>query len=235
MNVRRIYIGIVRLIRRLLRGVGLLAPMERSRLPLVRHLRSMLAIYDTEDMAHLGLPWWTYAAIQEVDVLLEGRKARVFEYGAGASTMWLASRAHEVFSVEHDADFVPVVASLTDDFDNVTLLSVPPTEVAGVPVTPSGRDGYENADFTDYVQAIDRVGGTFDLIVVDGRARVACLDHALGFLAEGGVVLFDDIRRARYRAALERDDVEVTLLAGAKPSIPYRDTTALLRPRHGRA
>ena len=82
-------------------------------------------------------------------------------------------------------------------------------------------------DFTEYVRSIESVGGPFDLIVVDGRARLACLDHARNHLAPGGRIVFDDIGRERYRPALRTTGLQAQVCVGAKPSLPYRDATAI--------
>lgn len=228
MSIRTVYIGTMRLLRRLLDSLGALDRMEMSSRPAIRHLRTMLAIYDTVDLVHLGLPWWTYKAIDRVEGFLQGRDARVFEYGSGASTVWLAQRAGEIYSVEHDEEFANLVGSLISGFDNVTLLTVPPKEAMGSAAAPSGRRGYENMDFIEYVETIGQVGGEFDLIVVDGRARVSCALWAFRYLKPGGILLFDDLRRNRYRSIFEMIGGRVEVLSGAKPCIPYRDTTALI-------
>jgi hypothetical protein len=230
MSLKSIYVRVLRVVRAALSSIGVLGAMERSRRPWVRHLRSLLAIHDTEDLAHLDLPWWTYAAIREVDDFLNGRPAKVFEYGSGASTVWLARRAEQVVSVEHHEQFARRVAELGAGFDNITLMTVVPEPATATSTATSGRRGYENMDFSNYVRSIERAGGTFDLIVIDGRARVACLDQAIAYLEPGGLILFDDLRRKRYRGVLERGDLDIEMLRGAKPSIPYRDTTARIRP-----
>src|SRR3546814_16419215 len=57
-------------------------------------------------MIALGLPWWNVAATREVAEFLRARpKARVFEYGAGASTIWLARHAAGVWSVERHSEW----------------------------------------------------------------------------------------------------------------------------------
>ena len=43
------------------------------------------------------------------------------------------------------------------------------------PSVPSGKEGHGGLDFAEYVASIDEVPGTFDLVVIDGRAREACL------------------------------------------------------------
>jgi predicted O-methyltransferase YrrM len=101
-----------------------------------------------------------------------------------------------------------------------------------VPVrTPSAKPGYAGRDFTAYVETIDRVDGAFDLVVVDGRARVACAERALPRLAPGGVLLLDDAWRRRYRVGIRSLPATAQHLPGPAPSLPYPSDTALLRPR----
>ena len=236
MGIRPLYVRVMRLARAGLARNGALDRMAASRRPVVRHLRTLFALYDARDLASLDLPWWTYRAIDEVERFLASRPgARVFEYGSGASTVWLARRADRVESVEHDLRFAAEVRDLVDGLDNVVLHEVPATTTEAQAVVRSGRHGQTDLDFGAYVRAIDRVGGRFDLVVIDGRARVACLHHALDHLAEDGLVVFDDVRRRRYRTVMELDDVEIRVLTGAKPCLPYRDATALLRRRRTRA
>lgn len=227
--LERVYVSGVRVLRSIARALGVLGMLERSQSPPMRHLRSQFAIYDAEDLARLDLPWWTYGAIGNVERFLAGRDATVFEYGAGASTVWLAKRARQVVSVEHDAEYLPVVERLVSDRPNVTLMLVEPTPGSGS--APSGRKGYSGVDFADYVRAIERAGGPFDLVVIDGRARLSCLDPALAHLKPGGIVLFDDLNRKRYSAVLARDDIELELHRGAKPADPLPSMTGLIRPR----
>ena len=46
-------------------------------------------------------PWWTYAATAWLRAALNDTQ-RVFEFGSGGSTSWLAERVASVHSVEHD-------------------------------------------------------------------------------------------------------------------------------------
>jgi predicted O-methyltransferase YrrM len=233
-NVRSLYVRAVRGLRGLLRRIGVLAAMEGSSRPFIRHLRSLFAIYDAADLASLGLPWWTYEASRQVEAFLASREApRAFEFGSGASTLWLAERVAHLDSVEHDVPFAAEVTRLLGAADNVALHVVPARQLAGAPGIGSGRRGHEDLDFTDYIGTIDRVGGRFDLIVVDGRARVACLERARAYLAADGLIVFDDVRRKRYAPALSMPGLHTEVLAGAKPTVPYRDSTALLRPVGG--
>lgn len=229
--LRRTYMRIVQATAPLLRRSGLDRVLARRRNFWVRHLWSLFAIYDVERMIMIGKPWWTYEAIDDVEQFLadRGGKARIFEYGAGSSTVWLAERAGEVHSVEHDGDFVVHLQPVLGGTPNVELHHVGAAPRRPDSTVVSEHPGDEDYDFADYVATIDKVGGEFDLIVVDGRARVACLEAALSRLAPDGLLLFDDAQRPRYAEGLDRCGLEVDYKRGLAPSVPVRETTALLR------
>lgn len=229
--VRKTYMGAIRATTPLVRRSGLDRVLARRRNFWVRHFWSLFALYDLERMIMFGKPWWTYGAIDEVEQFLAERegKARIFEYGAGASTVWLAGRAGEVHSVEHDGDFVARLRPLLAESSHVHLHHVGTTPVRPDSTAVSQHAGDEEFDFADYVDTIRQVGGEFDLIVVDGRARVACLAAAKAHLAADGLLLFDDAARTRYASGLEGCGLDVDYRRGLAPSVPVPETTALLR------
>lgn len=232
MESRSAYVAALRAAREALSRTPLLDALAASERRSLRYLRSLFAIYDAEDLAALDLPWWSYRAIDRVEQFLFDRPdARVFEFGSGASTAWLARRAAEVHTVEHDLEFLGLVRALVRDFENVTLHGVPASPVTSRngQAIRSSRAGHEGFDFSDYVGTIEHVAGLFDLIVVDGRARVACARRALPFLAPGGLLLVDDVERTRYAAVLELDGTAPLVLRGATPCVPFPTSTALLR------
>ena len=97
----------------------------------------------------------------------------------------------------------------------------------------SEKPGFEGLDFHDYVAALDDTDGSFDLIVVDGRARNACFHRAVSRLAPDGVLVFDNVDRERYRSAIASSPlpVEVEWTRGLTPALPYPTRTALVRLR----
>lgn len=193
---------------------------------------SLTLVYDSLAMATLDVPWWTYDAIASVDGWLAGRAApiRVYEYGSGASTFWLARRADEVHSVEHHRGFGEMMAGEVAGLSAVTLRIVEPVP-SQAPVIGSRKEGHAGLDFSDYVASIDDVPGEFDLIVIDGRAREACLAHAGGRLADGGLIVFDNSRRTRYRRAIVASGLREERFRGLTPTLPYPDQTSLLSRR----
>jgi hypothetical protein len=209
--------------------VGLLDRLERRRdVRSLFWLRSLFAIWNVEDMIRLDVPWWTFAATERVERYLAAiPRARVFEYGAGASTVWLAKRAGSVCFVEHDAAWMRTLAPFVERLPNVSGLLRVPTPAAA-PAFASHKSGWRGLDFTDYVRAIDEVGGAFDLIVVDGRCRPACLERGLAHLADEAVLVYDNSGRRRYRAAIDNSGLPRIETFGLTPTLPYPDRTTLL-------
>jgi hypothetical protein len=129
------------------------------------------------------LPW---ATLPYIDFIAPRLRAdwQVFEYGAGASTLFYAARVRAVLAVEHDEAFA------------VRLQPRLPAN-ARLLVRALGSEAYAGA-ITECVPPAE-------LVSVDGRDRVRCVTAALGRLAPGGVLVLDDSERPEYapaRAAL---------------------------------
>jgi hypothetical protein len=228
--IREAYVRAVRVVRGAAERTHVIDRLGSSDRRWARHLRTLFAIHDLDDMISLDLPWWTYRAADRVEGFLADRdgKARVFEYGSGASTLWLARRAGEVHSVEHHPGFAQFLAERVAGCSNVDLQHVPARPAGAVTLAPSRRLGHRNLEFIDYVQAIDGVDGEFDVVVIDGRARIECFLRAVPRLAPDGMIVFDNYDRRRYRRNIRVDGLTVERLRGAAPCLPYPSVTALL-------
>lgn len=207
------------------------------------HLRTLLAVHQAEDLVTLDLPWWTYEAVDRVAGYLQGLggRARVFEFGSGASTIWLARRCGVLHSVEHHAQWATRVRALLDEVEGLTAevtLHVPDVPASADPVVASGAPSGAGLDFAGYVGTIEdgtAVGEEpFDLVLVDGRAREESFRRALRRTRPGGLVLLDDAQRERYQGVLVEavaagHRVEVT--RGRTPCQPLPRRTALVTVR----
>lgn len=166
------------------------------------------------------VPWFTYAATKYLSTIVRSG-FRVLEYGAGASTRWWSSRVAEVVSVEHDPAWArdPMLRGLP----NVTLIE----RNSGDPVssdhlttilkeyfslglspresndpTRNYRAGLADYLFVSYASvALDYPQGHFDIIVVDGMARVMTAWAAVRQLAPQGIIVFDNSDREEYADA----------------------------------
>jgi hypothetical protein len=125
------------------------------------------------DAAENPVPWYTYPAIEYLKQLdFSGRS--VFEYGSGNSTLFWASVAGRVVSVEDDEKWHAIVA----------------------PQLPAHCELVLETDVGAYGAVIQRYPEQFDVIVVDGAARgntrLNCSRLALRQLREGGMIILDN-------------------------------------------
>lgn len=237
-RVVRGYVGGARGARRLAERSGLLGWLDRNRERRgVLFTRSLFAVHDIDDLGRLDLPWWTFAAIRKVDAFLadRGGAATAFEYGPGASTLWLARRCRRVVAVEHDPAWWPVLHRRVKGLANVDARLVPGTPAGPEDPAPhrSAQPGWAHLDFSAYVAAIREAEGPFDLVVIDGRAREGCLREAQAHLAPGGLIVFDNPNRRRYGEALRASGLHIERHRGFAPTVPWPSQTALLTRASG--
>lgn len=228
--LKRAYVAAMRGVARPLRATGALDRMQRApHDSFAFWLGSQFAIHDAAALARMDVPWWTFPAIDAVERWIAARNGnvRVFEYGSGASTVWLARRAAHVVSVEHDVGFAKIAAPMLA-LPNVELRLIEPVRDVATPRAPSGRTGYAGCDFSTYVDSIADGAARYDLVVIDGRARVACLARARDCLDAGGLVVFDNSNRRRYQEALRETGGGLTRYRGWAPALPYPSETALI-------
>jgi hypothetical protein len=178
------------------------------------------------------LPLLPFAAVDYLESRICPASA-VFEYGSGGSTLWLAERAGSVMSVEHDAEWYSRVAHELESSglaDCTLLLRTPETSRCPDAAIGQYASAIVPASFHAYARAIDPLpDGSLDLVLVDGRARVACLRHAAPKVRPGGLLVLDDSDRPRYQVALAgiRDWPRVDL-SGLRPFRPWLGTTTCL-------
>lgn len=139
---------------------------------------------ESVDRDGVPVPWWTYAAARWIDLALT-KDHRVFEFGSGSSTHWLAQRTASVHSVEHDAAWEAKVRE-----------TLPPNAT----LTFAQHDGLDEdgSDDDAYLAPLRDGSESYDLIVVDGMSRNACSRLAVDHITEGGLILLDDADREAY-------------------------------------
>jgi hypothetical protein len=153
------------------------------------------------DRFELSTPWMTVPAVRFLEENLK-KESKVFEYGSGASTFFFLRKNCELHSVEHNREwFIKMCDKLKDkalNFNNLRLLEpVIRTNSAGI--FSSKDPAYLECDYYLYCNGISKFkDGFFDLVVIDGRARVECLKFALPKIRPGGYLLFDNADREEY-------------------------------------
>jgi predicted O-methyltransferase YrrM len=151
----------------------------------MRRLYSGIVYWRIYRRLHPDRPYYTPGAIAELEAVLN-RSSIVFEWGSGVSTIWFARRVASITSIEHDASWFQKVSGWLREADiaGATVRHVPD----------------ESGSFHSYSSAIlEYPDNSFDLIAIDGRARVACAQHAVNKLKPNGHLLLDDSQRPRYQ------------------------------------
>lgn len=171
------------------------------------------------------LPWFTYPAIEALQNWDLSDK-RVFEWGSGYSTLFWASRAKEVVSVEHNRSWYEKIHDLAPSNVRLTLAPIDKKE-----------DYHPSAElreqFDAYAGAIDE---TFQIIVIDGyaksRVRYQCARKALPHLDANGLVILDNSDWLPASAMFLRQAglIEVDL-SGPVPGNNYSQTTSFFFTR----
>ncbi len=151
------------------------------------------------------IPWYTYPAIEFIRSL-DLKNCRVFEYGCGNSSMFWAKQAAEVFAVENDTGWAQKVRDLL--IPNLVV--------------------FEAVDNEQYIQMPFEVGGTFDIVVVDGRNRRACAAIACRVVNQAGMIIFDNADWYPDACADLRSQGWFQVdFSGLGPINPYAWTTAV--------
>jgi len=132
------------------------------------------------DAAGRPIPWFTYPALLWLGPRLNS-SLRVFEYGAGNSTRWFAGRCASVTSVDHDPRWIDALRPEVPAHVELLFRS-------------TAGDDLEAPAGDPYVEAIGNVA-SYDVVVIDGRARVACARRALPHLAPDAIAILDNADR----------------------------------------
>lgn len=128
-----------------------------------------------------AIPWFTYSFLDAFADRIPP-DAHVFEFGAGMSTRWWAERVTSVTSVEHEPEWYNSIQSQLPDNARVML-----------------RD----LNVAAYAASIADSDNRYDIIIIDGRMRVACTQYALNSVSDRGVIIFDNSERPKYKPALD--------------------------------
>lgn len=184
------------------------------------------------------LPWLAFDAI---DFILPRLRPgmRIFEYGSGGSTLFWLSKGAACVSVEHNPDWYSAVKGRLPGAANVDYRLVLPEPMGENlsnidPANPeeyfSADDNYKGYSFKNYVTQIDSFPDQhFDMIVIDGRARPACIRHSVSKVKPGGMIVVDNSERNYYflKAATYLSKFEKLEFSGALPGIEVFVSTAI--------
>lgn len=183
----------------------------------------------------LGLPRPRMEAfeIEAITMLLRSfvRPLRMLEWGCGVSTFYFSQRlpyGSSWDSVEHEASWHAEMSKIQESWpvNGLNLHLVPPDG----DYLLQEEGGFHN--FRKYILHAAKLGESFDLILVDGRARVECMAVGWDRLSPGGIMLLHDAQRPDFDAGIPADCCFVRLTAPGRtrlcetPSLLFMSKTA---------
>ena len=188
------------------------------------------------------LPWINFPALEFLEKNLSP-EYRVFEFGGGGSTLFFCKNTAKVATVEDHAGWFETLTRTIQEKgyqnwegffvapepfqDNKPRSKQNPNDFA------SGAKGMEHLSFEKYARTIDAFPADyFDLVLVDGRARPACIQQALPHLKTGGLLVVDNTERPYYLAHFqeiisEKYKVETDCFAPVAYTPDFTKTTIL--------
>ena len=116
-----------------------------------------------------SIPWYTYPAIEFIRSL-QLNESKVFEYGAGNSSVFWAGCTKKVIAVENDPAWADEIR--LKNISNLTVLTMESRE--------------------DYINAPTSIDEIFDIVIIDGRYRKDCANIATKIISEHGIIIFDN-------------------------------------------
>lgn len=132
------------------------------------------------------------------------------EYGSGGSTMAFAPMAKRAYSIEHDKEWclrMQEKLAVNGLSERVTYTCAPVDRgTGGWGVSHAFEEGTYRV-FKSYVDAVTTLNeSVYDIVLIDGRARVACALKVLPYLNDDSLVLLHDARREKYAPILNYYD-----------------------------
>ncbi len=111
------------------------------------------------------------------------RKTSVLEFGGGGSTIWFARRAKRVLTIEGNITFaIAIIKKLNQEkLKNTEVRYSPKYTLFHLMVPPN----------------------TFDLVLLDGRKRLACARLAVNSLKPNGWIVLDNSEAVKNKTCVE--------------------------------
>lgn len=122
------------------------------------------------------LPWYTYPSIDFLKYRNYEDKI-ILEFGGGQSTLWWASKAKQVVTLEGDREWYEKIKGQIPNNVDLCYVSMESKEINVSEVTHT----LKNKQYSKY-----------DVIVIDGLYRYEMIEIALSYLADDGIVICDN-------------------------------------------
>ena len=122
----------------------------------------------------------------------------VLEYGPGDTSKMLINICKSLHSIEHNQHYYNTIKNTFLPYKNFYCYYKSPNKK----YTEGGHDGTFD-EFEDYVTLPIDLNIKFDVIIIDGRARVECAKTCEKTLNKDGVIFIHDIERKDYNECFD--------------------------------
>ena len=144
-----------------------------------------LPVRNVANMRMREIPWITDPSFDFLsESISSGKIKNILEFGMGSSTIWFAKQKVNIISVEHNKKYYSLVInsinSINGDMRNMKCI------LKSLPYEDAFLE-HRSEDFY------------FDLVLVDGRRRVTCVEASIPFIRQGGYLMLDNDERSRYK------------------------------------
>lgn len=173
---------------------------------LKRILRKLNILFKGIDIGDNYIPWIPIKAKLWLDKNLR-QDMIIYEYGSGLSTLYFSPKVKKIISIEHDKEwYYKTHTELKEKAQNCEYHLIEPEEIDTGITKPVKKvymsHLYQKLNFRTYVQSVDKFPDKyFDLVFIDGRARIGCILHSVEKIKSGGFLVLDNSDAKRYKVA----------------------------------
>lgn len=131
-------------------------------------------------------PWMSDSEIQIINKYLTPNTV-MLEWGSGGSTCTFSKLVKEYYSIEHIEEWYNKVTKYLQDKpyrQKISYFHIKPDFPRTIPT--------QYKEFKSYIEFVDILNIKYDIVLIDGRARVDCAKYVTKYLNENATVFIHD-------------------------------------------
>lgn len=181
--------------------------ISNKKLKLKTILRRFVFFFKNIEINDKTIPWIPIKAKLWLDKILKPNMI-LYEFGSGTSTLYFATKVKKIISIEHDKNWYNNIKGkfIQEQINNCDYILIEPENITDKnsktidPKHTSDLKNYELFHFRKYIESINKYPDKhFDLIFIDGRVRIACIQNSIRKIKPGGYLVLDNSDEKKYK------------------------------------